>query len=199
MSPSLFSFRGSACHRFDVRPRLGEIWIQLLEPGELLVGGEAANGAQPALGEVAGADTAQTAHIVLDGRVEFVEPEDLIDPRSSHPEPPSECRLVNTSGLDQTSELVCEAHCLASQQDQLLRLGFDIPLNTLYGYWNVALDIYKIEAIAKKEMLAPEERHALRQERSIPLLSSFHEWALDIKPRLGKSSKLASLDEARWT
>ena len=52
-------------------------------------------------------------------------------------------------------------------------------------------NIYKIEAEAKSKKLSPEQRHALRQERSIPLLRRFHKWVDDIEPRLGKSSKLA--------
>ena len=52
-------------------------------------------------------------------------------------------------------------------------------------------DIYKVEELAKKQALIPAERHALRQERSIPLLRAFHTWVDDIRPHLGKASKLA--------
>lgn len=51
--------------------------------------------------------------------------------------------------------------------------------------------IYKVEAEAKKKGLGPPQRHALRAEKSVPMLDKFYEWAKKLKPRLGKKSKLA--------
>jgi hypothetical protein len=51
--------------------------------------------------------------------------------------------------------------------------------------------MYKIEERAKEQRLCAARRHALRQEESIPLLKAFHEWVEEIKPTLGKTSKLA--------
>ena len=51
--------------------------------------------------------------------------------------------------------------------------------------------IYKIEEEAKKKGLDADGRHALRQEKSIPLLEALYEWALTMKPKLGTTSKLA--------
>lgn len=51
--------------------------------------------------------------------------------------------------------------------------------------------IYKVEADAKKRELDADVRHALRQEESISVLAAFYEWVDDIKPKLGKTSKLA--------
>jgi len=51
--------------------------------------------------------------------------------------------------------------------------------------------IYRVEADAKKRKLDSDARHALRQEESIPVLAAFYKWVDDIKPKLGKTSKLA--------
>lgn len=51
--------------------------------------------------------------------------------------------------------------------------------------------IYKIEARAKKDGLDADARLALRQAESLPLLAQFYEWVEEIKPTLGKTSKLA--------
>ncbi len=51
--------------------------------------------------------------------------------------------------------------------------------------------IYKIEARAKKLGLDADRRLALRQEESLPLLDAFFEWVVEMKPKLGKTSKLA--------
>jgi len=51
--------------------------------------------------------------------------------------------------------------------------------------------IYRVEADAKKREPGADARHALRQEESIPVLAAFYKWVDDIKPKLGKTSKLA--------
>lgn len=51
--------------------------------------------------------------------------------------------------------------------------------------------IYEIEAEAKKAGLDPEGRLALRKEKSLEVLDDFFEWVIDMKPKLGKTSKLA--------
>ncbi|HHH27589.1 MAG TPA: IS66 family transposase [Polyangiaceae bacterium] len=51
--------------------------------------------------------------------------------------------------------------------------------------------LYKVEADAKKRELDADARHALRQEESIPVLAALYKWVDDIKPKLGKTSKLA--------
>lgn len=51
--------------------------------------------------------------------------------------------------------------------------------------------MYKVEDEATQRELDAEARHALRQEKSIPLLDDFYAWVENIKPKLGKTSKLA--------
>ncbi len=51
--------------------------------------------------------------------------------------------------------------------------------------------IYEVEARAKKLGLDAGGRLALRQEESLPLLAAFFEWVVEMKPKLGKTSKLA--------
>src|SRR5690606_19828288 len=50
-------------------------------------------------------------------------------------------------------------------------------------------EIYKVEERAKG--LSADERHALRQQHSLPLLDRLDEWVDEHHPRLGKSSLLA--------
>jgi len=51
--------------------------------------------------------------------------------------------------------------------------------------------IYEVEAEAKKLALDADGRLALRTAKSRPLLDALFEWIVDLKPKLGKTSKLA--------
>lgn len=50
-------------------------------------------------------------------------------------------------------------------------------------------EIYKVEEMARGK--PPDERHALRQENSIPLLDALEAWCDEMVPKLGKTGKLA--------
>lgn len=55
---------------------------------------------------------------------------------------PAVARRVGASLLAHLIESKCDdALPIYRQRDQLLRLGFDVPLNTLYGYWNYSTDL----------------------------------------------------------
>ncbi|MEE9382526.1 MAG: transposase [Nannocystaceae bacterium] len=51
--------------------------------------------------------------------------------------------------------------------------------------------VYEVEARAKKLGLDAGGRLVPRQEASLPLLAAFFEWVVEMKPKLGKTSKLA--------
>jgi len=51
--------------------------------------------------------------------------------------------------------------------------------------------IYSVETEAKETGLDADGRLALRKKKSLPLLDDFFAWVLEMKPRLGKTSKLA--------
>ena len=53
-------------------------------------------------------------------------------------------------------------------------------------------DIYQVEAEAKKLSLGPEARLALRQDKSVPLLTQFEEWVDDNLPKLRPKSPLGT-------
>lgn len=55
---------------------------------------------------------------------------------------PAVARRVGASLLAHLIESKCDdALPIYRQRDQLLRLGFDVPLNTLYGYWSYGTDL----------------------------------------------------------
>jgi hypothetical protein len=51
--------------------------------------------------------------------------------------------------------------------------------------------LYEVEAEAKEAKLDADERLALREKKSLPLLDDFFAWTLELQPTLGKTSKLA--------
>ena len=62
-------------------------------------------------------------------------------------------RRAGASLLAHLLEAKCDdAMPVYRQRQQLARLGFNIPLNTLYGYWNAACDI--VEPVAQISALA---------------------------------------------
>ena len=102
---------------------------------------------------------------------------DVLRQRASELGPPIQmCDALswNTSKLSEGVEVMI-AHCLAHGRRQIVDIAENFPVECRYVLEQLG-GVYRIEAVACKTGLSPQERLQFHQEQSKPIMEGLHKW-----------------------
>ena len=103
--------------------------------------------------------------------------EDVPRQRASELGPPIQmCDALswNTSKLSEGVEVMI-AHCLAHGRRQIVDVAENFPAECRYVLEQLG-EVYRIDAVARKTGLSPQERLQFHQEHSKPIMAGLHKW-----------------------
>jgi len=80
----------------------------------------------------------------------------------------------NTSKLSEGVEVMI-AHCLAHGRRQIVDVAENFPAECRYVLEQLG-EVYRIDAVARKTGLSPQERLQFHQEHSKPIMEGLHKW-----------------------
>ncbi len=102
---------------------------------------------------------------------------DVLRQRASELGPPIQmCDALswNTSKLSAGVEVMI-AHCLAHGRRQIVDVAENFPAECRYVLEQLG-EVYRIDAVARKTSLSPQERLQVHQEHSKPIMDGLHNW-----------------------
>ena len=102
---------------------------------------------------------------------------DVLRQRASELGPPIQmCDALswNTSKLSEGVEVMI-AHCLAHGRRQIVDVAENFPAECRYVLEQLG-EVYRIDAVARKTGLSPQERLQFHQQHSKPIMAGLHKW-----------------------
>ncbi len=100
---------------------------------------------------------------------------ELLENRESDRSPPIQmCDAKN--GNTPKDANVIESNCNTHARRNFVNVAEDFPDECLYVIVDVFYKIYKYDAMAKDQQLSPDERLKFHQDKSGPIMNTFHAW-----------------------
>ena len=100
---------------------------------------------------------------------------DLLNRRETGLSPPIQMSDAKSGNTPDDVDIII-SYCNTHARRKFVEVADDFPDECLYVIVDVFREIYRVDAEAKKENLSEEERLRLHQEKSGPIMESFHDW-----------------------